>query len=300
MKYDPKTFSYGAEHEWGDVLYGQPLPEGYSWNNKDNTVMNSNGVANDPKGELWPYGGEINSRPTPTTYAQLLDFVVLLSMLDPKPVVNFRSNLHIHIRVPGLKDDLEAVKHIQRYIDRYGQEAFDIVEKIPKPDKSQMTAEAYEGAMKRYKRRKVSHQHMLPKARLDEMYAATTIKEFFEAHAPIGKDNLRMWYFSPRAGINLRQLWEETETIEFRHFPGTIDPKEFASCLKWCHFFMIHALSEEQLSPMEWSADMDFIFPKFEPYDYELDKIFKMTNFSDNNRTQVKENLEKLKAEGRI
>jgi hypothetical protein len=189
---------------------------------------------------------------------------------------------------------------LQRYIDSYGQEAFDIVERIPKPDPSQMSKEAYEGAYKRFKRRKVSHQYMLPKNRLDEMYAATTVKEFWEAHAPIGKDGARMWYFSPRPGINLRQLWEETDTVEFRHYPGTIDPWEFDSCVRWSKEFLYHALSDEQKRPLDFYTPEDYKFPKFGEYDYELDKIFKMTNFADNNRATVKANIEKLQAEGKI
>lgn len=299
MKYNPDDWSYGSEHEWADVKYGDPLPEGCSWNDKDNTVMNSNGVANDPQGKLWQFGGEINARPTKTPQEQTEVMRDLLAILNPKPTVNFRSNLHIHVRVPGLKDDLEGVKQLQRYIDQYGQEAFDIVERIPKPDKSQMTAEAFEGANKRYKRRKVSHQYMLPKNRLEEMYAATTVEEFWHAHAPIGKDNLRMWYFSPRAGINLRQLWEETNTVEFRHFPGTIDPNEFDSCVRWCREFLVHALGDG-MRPNDFYDPFMYDFPTFEPYNYELDKIFKLTNFSDNTRAQVAENLKKLKEEGKI
>ena len=41
------------------------------WNDKDNTIVNSNGVANDPLGKLCKYGGEINTKPTSTVEEQV-------------------------------------------------------------------------------------------------------------------------------------------------------------------------------------------------------------------------------------
>lgn len=300
MKYNSDEFTYGVELEYADVLFGQPLPDDCSWNTKDNTVVNSNGIANDPKGEIWPYGGEINVRPESSVDAEVAVIGEINRMLEPKPTINYRCNLHIHIRVPGLNQDLEYCKKLLDYITKYGQEAFDIVEKIPRPDPSQMTKEEYDGAMKRFKRRKKSHQYMLPQNRLDEMMAAKTVHEFFEGHAPIGTNGVRMWYFSPRAGINLRQMWEETNTIEFRHFPGTINLEEMRSCIQWCKEFLIHALSDEQLSPKEFYEPANFTFPKFATYDHKLETMYKWTNFEDNSRAVVRERIEQLKVEGYI
>jgi hypothetical protein len=299
-KYPQELWTCGTELEYADVLFGQYLPEGASWNTKDNTVVNSNGIANDPKGEIYPYGGEINTKPTYSVSDQIDHIAEINKVLNPKPVINYRCNLHLHLRIPGVKNDLEALKRIQRYIDGNAEEAFSIVERVPKPDRSQMSQEAYDGAMKRYKRRFKSHQYMVPQSRLDEMYAAKTPHEFWQAHAPIGKDGLRMWYFAPRAGINLRQLFEETETIEFRHFPGTIDMVEMESCHLWIRAFMIEALSDNPRSPREIYMEGDYKFPEFAPYDYELEKMYQLTNFESNTRAQVKEIIAKLHAEGKI
>ncbi|MEN6369497.1 MAG: hypothetical protein ABFD77_07360, partial [Thermotogota bacterium] len=65
-RYDTDSFTYGVELEYADVKFGNPLPNGCAWNTKDNTIVNSNGIANDPLGKLWLFGGEINTRPTDT------------------------------------------------------------------------------------------------------------------------------------------------------------------------------------------------------------------------------------------
>ena len=74
---------------------------------------------------------------------------------------------------------------------------------------------------------------------------AKTPKQFWHNHANVDKQGKRMWFITPRAGINLRQLFE-TKTLEFRHFPGTLDNDEMYSCLLWCREFMHAALTTDE------------------------------------------------------
>ena len=141
-------WSYGVELEYGNSYRFCELPEGASWNDKDNTCVSSTGIANDPDGKLYKYGGEINTKPTYSIEEQIAHIKEINSRLSPSPLVNYRSNLHIHIRVPGLRDDLEACKKLLRYIDKYQQQAFDIVEIIPIPSKNGLSPEVYEWELK--------------------------------------------------------------------------------------------------------------------------------------------------------
>lgn len=293
MNFSVKDWSYGVELEYGDCYRFGELPEGASWNDKDNTVVSSNGIANDPSGKLYSFGGEINTKPTDTISEQIEHIKDINKSLKPRFAINYRSNLHIHIRVPGLKDDLEAVKKLLRYVDTYQQEAFDIVEYIPKPDPNTMTEKEYKGALKRYKRRQKSHQYKMPENRVNAMLAATTTQEFFEEHAPLTEKG-RMWYFAPRAGINLRQLWEETNTIEFRHFPGTSNLNEMNSCIRWCEDFLNAALNKEDVRPMDLK-DNGYEFPKFQTYNFKMEEIYQWTNFDKNSRGVVEKRLEALR-----
>jgi len=288
------NWSYGVELEYGNSYRFCDLPEGAKWNDKDNTCVSSTGIANDPDGKLYKYGGEINTRPTYSIEEQIEHISEINRTLCPHPLVNYRSNLHIHVRVPGLKDDLEACKKLLRYIDKYQQQAFDIVETIPVPDKNVLTPEVYEWELKRMKRRMKSHQYKLPANRVNAMLNATTTQEFFEEHAPLTAKG-RMWYFSPRAGINLRQMWEETNTIEFRHFPGTLDMVEMESCIRWCKNFLYHALFTDDVSPHEFYMEETYVFPKFQPYRFECEQIYQWTNFDTNKKSDITKRLNALR-----
>jgi len=293
MNFSVKDWSYGVELEYGDCYRFGELPKGASWNDKDNTVVSSTGIANDPSGKLYAFGGEINTKPTDTISEQIQHIRDINEALNPRFSINYRSNLHIHIRVPGLKDDLEAVKKLLRYVDTYQQEAFDIVEHIPKPDPNRMTDQEYKGALKRYKRRQKSHQYKMPEKRVAAMLGATTTQEFFEEHAPLTEKG-RMWYFAPRAGINLRQLWEETNTIEFRHFPGTSNLNEMNSCIRWCEDFLNAALNQDDVRPLDLK-DNGYQFPKFQTYNFKMEEIYQWTNFDKNSRGVVKKRLQALR-----
>jgi hypothetical protein len=291
--YDVNSFSFGVELEYGDSYRHSSLPSGASWNNKDNTCVSSTGIANDPTGELYAYGGEINTKPTNTISDQIFHISEINKALHPVPVVNYRSNLHIHVRVPGLSDNLEDCKRLLQYIDIYQQQAFDIVETIPVPNKKVLDPEVYAWALKRMKRRHKSHQYKLPEARVKAMMNAKTTQEFYEEHAPL-TDKGRMWYFSPRAGINLRQMWEETNTIEFRHFPGTLDMDEMESCIRWCRGFLNAALNTNEI-PNEIYSGSSWKFPKFAEYEYETEQLYQWTNFDANNKKDIAKRLAALR-----
>lgn len=295
--YSIEDWTYGVELEYGNCYRHAVLPDGAKWNDKDNTCVSSTGIANDPHGILYEYGGEINTRPTKTIEEQIEHIALVNSSLySPKPIVNYRSNLHIHIRVPGLSDDLESCKKLLRYIMNHQQEAFSIVEDIPVPDRMELTDIEYEWALKRMKRRYRSHQYRLPESRTSAMLEATTTQEFYEEHAPL-TDKGRMWFFSPRAGINLRQMWEETNTIEFRHFPGTLDMNEMKSCLEWCRAFLDAALNQRHVTPRDISKNSIYTFPKFADYEFETEQIYQKTNFDTNSKKDIADLLSKLRQE---
>lgn len=288
--YDVDSFSYGVELEYGNCLVGTKLPDGAAWNDKDNTCVSSTGIANDPFGIMYKYGGEINTKPTMTIDEQISHIAYINASLDRK-IVNYRSNLHIHVRVPDLHNNLEACKNLLRYVNTYQQVAFDIVETIPTASPN-ANKHAFDWEVKRQKRRMKSHQYKLPKSRVDAMLLAENTNDFYLEHAPLTEKG-RMWFFSPRAGINLRQMWEETNTIEFRHFPGTLDMEEMESCVRWCKEFLSTALSGEDKSPAE--IEGKFKFPKFQPYEYETEQCYQHTNVDGNTKTEVKEILKKLR-----
>jgi hypothetical protein len=257
-----RGLTYGAEHEWGDFPLDTPLPPGYGRDRKDITIVNSNGIANDPSGKLYRFGGEINTPPTSTPKGQV-ECLRELKKLLPNATINHRSNLHIHIRLPGLRDDLKMLKRVQKYIHNNMRSAFPIIEPLPRP-KYCSTPEELQGALRRWRRRRVSHQTLLTHGRLSKQLEARSPEEFFRREVPQSKSGKPLWACQPRLCVSLRQLLE-TDTVEFRHFPGTLDEAELLNCIIWCHQFLIYAVDGMAFDPLlHWAGGVNF--PQFPPY----------------------------------
>ena len=285
----------GVELEYGNVSLDCKLPGGATWNDKDNTVVSSTGIANDPKGVLYRFGGEINTSPCANIDEQVQHIDDIIACLDPAPIINYRSNLHIHVRVPGLKDDLDGLKKLLEYVTNYQQEAFACVEHIPVPNINDCKSrEEFDWAMKRYKRRLRSHQYKLPEARVEAMMKATTPQEWYEEHVHLDSKGNRDWFHSVRAGINMRQMFEETETIEFRHFPGTLSNREMKDSIRWCYDFLDSALNTG-LTPRQLIVKGNYKFPEFQPYEFETEQVYQWTNHDKNKKSVIKERLENLR-----
>ena len=289
-----RNWTYGAELELSDLNQQRGLPKGFGWDRRDVTMVNSDGIAVDPKGKLWTRGGEINTPPTSSIRDQVGLFQQVLEF-HSDAVINYRSNLHLHVRVPGLKDDLKACKRISRYVHE-NPGYLDLIEPILRP-----TQEAFPnpteflGAVRRYNRRKVSHHTVLTDKRYQAQIAASTMDEFFAAEAPRNAKGKPMFHLAARSAVNLRQLLE-TDTIEFRHFPGTLNPDEFKAGLIWCRDFLFAALNggppPEELfkaSPEKYSI------AKFKKYVHWKEVLYRNTVHDGTvPKDQIAKNIEKI------
>jgi len=300
---DLSKATYGAELELADVDRSIVLPEGNKWCDKDGSICNSNGTANDPKGIFNRFGGEIQVKPanSPEELLQTVEGLYRILNLTPKSF-NFSTNLHVHIRVPGLSEDLKALKWIAQYLQFHGKELFQRIEPNDEPIAARYASvEAFEGAYKRFKRRGRSHHYVVPKTIFKRMMDANTPEEFWLAHAAKSQEGKPLWHLVVRAGVNLKQLWEDTGTIEFRHFTMSPDLNKMYCAFRWPAIFLESVFAEPFLNPEQiFAKHPELTFQGFYPYDYEMDQIFQMTNVYHNPRPVVKENYEKLVAKGVI
>lgn len=275
MMVSTHNWTYGAEHELADWPLDRPMPAGFKQDTRDYTIVNSNGIAADPKGKLYRFGGEFNTPPTGDPYGQVLALQAIKDRY-PEATVNYRSNLHIHVRVPGLKDDLTLLKRVQLFIHEEMPKALLHVQELPRP-----TAEEYprpeelDGALRRWRRRRVSHQTLLTPARLWKQLEAKTVEEFFAAEVPHTKEGVPQWHLQPRLCVNLRQM-RETDTVEFRHFAGTLDEGEMLACVEWCRDFLRHALVAKPLTDM-WEKYPSPLFPAFPKYVHWMENNYRST-----------------------
>src|SRR6266446_6992215 len=210
MTLQVRKATFGAELEIGDIDTRVEIPEGNHWCRKDATICNGNGAANDPLKRLNLFGSEIQTRPGRSP-EELLEITLEIYRLFPKLEFNYTTNLHVHIRVPGLRDDLKALKKIARYQHKFGLRMFHLIDPLIDPmtlpvSRGVSSLEEDRGAVKRYRRRLVSHWHQVPEYQYSLMEAAQTVDEFFLAHRkPAGGLDLLPSRVT-RAGVNLLQL----------------------------------------------------------------------------------------------
>lgn len=283
-------WTYGAEHELADIPLSVGLPKNFGWDKRDVTIVNSNGIANDPSGKLYGFGGEINTPPTNSIFGQV-EALSKIKALFPQAAVNYRSNLHVHIRIPGLIDDLRALKQVQTYTHKYMPAIIKLIEPLPRPTVSEFShPDELRGAVRRWKRRRVSHQTFLPVERLEKQLAATTVAKFFEAEPPSNESGKLLWHFQPRLCVNLRQLLQ-TDTVEFRHFPGTLQEEDLRVCVSWCKEFMEAALGDENPARLTELARAS-CWPQFPAYVHWQECRYRATTHDGTlTKAQIKANI---------
>lgn len=276
MTYDPKTFTWGFEMEVGDVDRRLPLPEHLGkWEFSETDVVNQHepykGVASDPLGLEPPFGGEINVRPTKTWKEQVERIFEILDFYKShgnQPTASCVSHNHVHVFVPGLKEDVPALKRLIKYI-RDNQHI--VVDRIHAfrlhPDMSSTkTAKTY---------LKLDCGRLMPDYMCNNLINLTTdFEHFIKLHAA-GKDGVSMG--RPfRYAINTYCM-KHTGTIEFRCFRNSYDRRELEDSFRFVEAFIDAALNDGP-DVQEILMNGDYKFPELH-YDNELYKSWEKTKY---------------------
>jgi hypothetical protein len=263
MNYPKEKFTYGMEIEWGDVRRDIVIPTSLgSWEYSERDIVNLQepyrNICADPLGESPPVGGEINTVPTKTWEEQVDRYFELEEFFKSKgcqPTVGATAHTHIHCRVPGLKDDIDALKRLTAYIKQNQSEVVDRVYGFY--DTKEMKGVP---GSKMYL--KFDGGRTIPEYMTDNIInKSTDFDSFIKMHAA-GKDGVSMG--RPfRYAINMYAL-KHIDTVEFRLFRGTMDREELQSCFRFVQDFLDAAINTEKpieevfkegkykFPPMQW------------------------------------------------
>lgn len=265
--YDKKDYTWGYEAEWGDISRGLEIPEHLgSWEYAETDIVNLNGehrgVACDPLGLEPPVGGEINTKPTKTWQEQvdtIFELIDLFKGNGDDPTASCVNHGHLHVYVPGLRDDIEALKKLVLYIRDNQHAVIDACYQYRiHPDMSlAKTAKSY---------LKWDGGRPMPDYMCNNILSlAEDFQSFIRLHAA-GKDGVSMG--RPfRHAINTYCM-KHTGTIEFRCLRSSVDRKEIEDSFKFAELFIDAALNDgPDVREILWNND--FTFPSFE-YDSEM------------------------------
>lgn len=260
-QYESNKFTWGYEIEWGDIDRRLTPPEHLGkWEYAETDIVNIHDpfkyIACDPLGEAPYMGGEINTKPT-KTWQEQVDRIMQLHQFfvdnGNQPSASCVNHGHLHVYVPGLKDDIEALKRLIAYI------------KANQADTIEACYGFYEtGQMKNAKGAKMYLKYdggrEMPEYMCDNIInLAKDFDHFIKLHAA-GKDGVSMG--RPfRYAINTYCM-KHTGTIEFRCFRSTTKRDEMESQFRFAEKFIDAALNGGP-SVKEILAAENYMFPPF-------------------------------------
>lgn len=265
--FDPKSFTYGFEIEWGDIDRQFPVPtELGSWEYCETDIVNLRepyrGLASDPQGVNPPVGGEINTMPTKTWQQQVDNIIKIRDLFTEHgtpPTSGIVNHGHLHVHVPGLTEDIDALKRLMVYIKHNQHITMERVYQF-----------SVQPGMEKTKTARTYLKHDGGRIAADWLLdnLATVPVDFddwLRVHCCGKNAVIRSRPF--RYGIHTYAL-KNSRTVEFRCFRSTTKREELEDSFLFATKFMDAALNYGP-SVQEILDSRDWQFPPFE-YDHEM------------------------------
>ena len=272
-------FTYGTELEipdWNCLTETSKIEAlGAKRNTAEQDICNSSGVSNDPKLRTCIFGGEINTKPTDSIESQVQHIMDIFKNVSYK--LNYSVGMHLHIRIPGLKEDLDQLKRWSRWLmenqDDYRRRVIEsIVESDMESNYFFETPEDLKLFRKRYTYRKQNRYRKLKDKTFEEQMQAKTPEEWYQAFFGRNSKGKIIWMTGYRPFINLTQLFNgDVDTVEFRGFNMTDNPEELLECLKICQSVVDCVYNDVAFEKVSFDPNK---LPKCMPFDPKLEKTY--------------------------
>ena len=280
LGYSAEQFTYGIELEAIDFDWGtkRACPEG-AYISSELAVVNSDGYAF-RVGETTK-GGELNTNPT-VTIPEQVEIVRRFNELYPEAKTQHRLKFQVHVGVPGLADDVVALKRLAEYtfrnVETFYNRHFNFT---CKPICQQYGREG--SVWYRY----VSYDRsVMPWWRCDQVMQATTPQEFWRFYM-LDKSGEYKPMQARRYGVNMLML-KRQGTVEFRHFFPTTKPQEVQSCLEYSREFLVAALRTGEPIDSVLDRNPHWRFPPEPQFDPEMEKAFRATRYKEDAKSKQK------------
>lgn len=281
---DQTKITFGTELEWSDIDRAVEIPrELGSWEGPRiagracgseidivNTKGRWRGVATDPLCMTCPVGGEIHVQPTYTIESQLVRILRIMNLFNTVGVA-CPNHGHIHVGVPGILSDLEALKNVFRYTR---ENEFDVMRACNGYDE-----EEHDRVMDSTCADWVKSYLLIGDAKqinpeiydlVENSNSVEEVLEYLRTVKAIDYDWVTgegiLTENSHRTAINLYNL-TRMETIEFRVFRASINPVEIYSSLYFSMRYIQEALLGHKGKPVR-EILKEGVF-RFAPLDFD-------------------------------
>lgn len=266
----PDTWTWGLELEWGDVDRRLNIPPGLgSWSMWETEVLNLRapyaGIACDPLGVNPPFGGEINTKPSVGWEGQLDKFEGLVEFFGDAgcaPTITCLQGIHIHVHVPGLREDLPTLKRMAEYVRRNQEDYIQAVHGY--------FSDARIRACKATRTMSRSAKK-IPEWMLDNLQRTESVEHFMKVFRS-GKDGWKIdanTTMPQRHSVNIYNL-SKIDTLEYRAPRSTLDVTQLRDLLSF-HQRMTEASLRDGQSVADLLKSQEWSFPlfRFQPAHYQ-------------------------------
>ena len=262
--YNTKDFTWGYEIEWGDIPKSIEIPPELGfWEYSEVDIVNIRDpykyIAVDPLGEEVPVGGEINTTPTRTWQEQVENISKIKQIFlenNYEPSASCVNQGHIHVGIPGLKEDIDALKRLVAYNKKNLPLVVELVygfKKHPEMTKLKQATSYLKGDGGR----------VMPEWMSDNILnQATCFEDFILLHQK-GKSGLAQEVKSRpfRYAINTYGL-KHSDTLEFRFFRSSTDMERIKDSFRFVEAYLDAALNTGKPAK-EILEEGNFLFPLF-------------------------------------
>ena len=266
-------FTYGLELEVQDIDI-TIMPDEYlgSWNAIEYGIVNSDGTTNRCNNK----GGEFNLKPTDSIKGQI-ELLKKFKETYPLASAGYRDVTHIHIAIPGLKDDIDALLKFFVYVE----DNMDFILKylcppFPEPKREDYpTNPDFKRAKWFYYRKSSWFRHRVPQDRVQEILKATTPNEFYVKHFWFNEDYGKYEKLAniKRAAINFMSIFYHG-TVEFRFFTATVNLLEIEDFYEFCDQVTRAALWDHSMTIEKIWNSREWKIPPFPPMSQWLEKSY--------------------------
>lgn len=267
MLVDANALSFGCELEWSDIDKRIDIPEELgSWEGPKiaginvgseidivNTKGRWRGCGTDPLGITCPVGGEIHTQPSNSIDTQLLRIMRIMDLFNTVCVA-CPNHGHIHVGIPGIKRDLQALKNIFKYVQSNEADLITACCGYTKEEAEIIRNAELQNWVKDYLL--VGDGKSINPAIYSQVEKAESVTEIIKLLETVPCDD---WFWdknervhtgnSHRTAFNIFNL-TKGETVEFRIFRASINPVEIYSSLYFAKRFVEEALKGEKGKPV--------------------------------------------------
>ena len=288
----PESWQVRAEMEWPDAHTVVP-PPGWKWSATCFSIVNSDGLANDPQRRLVRYGGQLHTpaAPDPDQLAALT--APMFTRLRPIP--NYRAAMRVAVKIPQLRQDLPLLKTVADFTQRHLPRLWSQIDPLdPLLDLGGVASPIEQRAAAARLTATIRSRHYLMPMRAHAQRMNATTLAAFAAQATTLTPDGRVLPVPLREAVDVRHT-PRSGWVVLRCFACPADAEQLRAAAGFAVGWLRHAIDGADPAAVatlvaRWSPGL----PRQLPYHHGLEMGWRQTNFLHNSRQVVAARLAQL------